>query len=99
MTLDLIKKGETFLINEFIIDGEEKTEFVGLSIGEIVTLTNIITFRNTTFLCLQNDNYAYLINMDCASNIYGELVNNKEKDTNIKSNDFANNVSKVLIKK
>lgn len=96
MTLDFIKKGETFLINKFIIDGEEKSEFVGLIIGEIVTLTNIITFRNNTFLCLQNDKYGYLIGLECASNIYGELVNNNEKTI---INDLSKNSNKVLIKK
>jgi len=93
MTLDLIKKGETFLINKFIIDGEEKSEFVGLSVGETVTLTNIITFRNDVFLCLQNDKYGYLIGIECASNIYGELVNSNEKVINHKQNESSNEKS------
>lgn len=99
MTLDLIKKGETFLINKFVVDGEEKDEFVGLSIGETVILTNTITFRNHTFLCLQNDKYAYLIAMDCASNIYGEIVNVKEETKNSKIDTIYNDSSKVLVKK
>ena len=99
MTLDLIKKGETFLINKFIINGEEKSEFVGLSIGEMVTLTNIITFRNDVFLCLQNDKYGYLIGVECASNIYGEVVNSNVKVINNKQNDLSNDINKVLIKK
>lgn len=98
MTLDLINKGETFLINKFIIDGEEKEEYVGLSLNETVTLTNIITFRNHTFLCLQNDKYAYLIDRDCASNIYGEIIKDKEETLDNKINDSSKNVSKVLKK-
>lgn len=99
MTLDLIKKGETFLINKFIIDGEERTEFVGLSTGEMVTLTNVITFHNNIFLCLQNDNYGYLIGIECASNIYGDLVNNNEKIVTNKQGDSSKNINKVLMKK
>ena len=77
MTLDKVKKGEIFLVNKFIVEGNEKEEYVGLTLGEKVTLTNTITFRGNTFLCLQNDKYGYLIDMYSASNVYGEVVKNK----------------------